>query len=410
MSLFDSIFSRALRSRNYRLYFAGQLVSLAGTWMQQIAMSWLAYRLSGSALVLGMVGFASQLPILLFGGVMGVAVDRYDRRRIMLATQSAALAQALVLAGLTWAGAVTPHWLVVLAFVLGCINALDIPARQAFSVQLVDNRDDLPNAIALNSFLMNAARFVGPALAGFAVAAIGEASCFLVNAASYLAVLLALAAIDAEVQAGSRAPAFAALRDGAAYAFRHAGIRSQLLIVAAVSFFVTPYAVMMPLFAREILGGDARTYGLLIGSAGAGSLMASLTLARRPHTGGLERLVVLAVTAAGAALMLFALNSRLWLAFPIVMVLGFSVILVIAGSNTLIQTRVEDAYRGRVMAIFSVAFLGIAPLGSLSVGAMSGLLPVTGILACGGGATILAGLVARRRLRATPAEFSRAGR
>jgi len=399
MKLFSAVLARALRSRNYRLYFAGQLVSLAGTWMQQIAMSWLAYRLTNSALVLGMVGFASQIPILLFGSIMGVVTDRFDRRRILLATQTLAALQATVLALLVWQDRITPTWLIALAFVLGCVNALDIPARQAFSVQLVEHRDDLPNAIALNSLLMNAARFVGPALAGFAVAAMGEAVCFGINAASYLAVLLALWAIDARAPTRHHAPALDALRQGVRYVAHHRDIRLFLLVVAAVSFLVTPYAVMMPLFAREIFAGDARTYGLLIASAGAGSLAASLYLAGRAGTAGLSRRVAGAVIAAGAALALFAVNTTLALAFPAAMALGCAVIIVIAGSNTLIQTQVEDAYRGRVMAIFSMAFLGIAPLGSLTVGSLAHTVGVPHTLLGCGLITVAVGLLARRRLR-----------
>jgi MFS family permease len=396
MSFFSTVFTRALASRNYRLYFAGQLVSLAGTWMQQIAMIWLAYRLSNSALVLGMVGFASQIPILFFGPLAGVLTDRFDRRRILLATQSTAMMQALALAALTWLQWVTPHWLIGMAFVLGCINALDVPARQAFSVQLVDDRADLPNAIALNSLIMNGARFVGPALAGFAVAAIGEAWCFMVNAASYLAVLLALLAIDAKSHDVAHEPALHALRQGIDYALSHADIRSRLLTVATLSLLVTPYAVMMPVFSSEIFHGDARTYGLLIGCAGAGSLLAGLYLASRKGTEKLPRRVSAGVIAAGAALSLFAANHMLVFAFPIVMALGFAVLLVVAGSNTLIQMRVEDAYRGRVMAIFSMAFLGIAPLGSFVVGSLAHYAGVQPILLGCGVATVIIGFVARR--------------
>jgi MFS family permease len=396
MSFFATVFTRALGSRNYRIYFAGQLVSLAGTWMQQIAMIWLAYRLSNSAMVLGMVGFASQIPILILGPFTGVLTDRFDRRRILLVTQSTAMMQALALAGLTWLQWISPHWLIGMAFVLGCINALDVPARQAFSVQLVDDRADLPNAIALNSLIMNGARFVGPALAGFAVAGLGEAWCFMINAASYLAVLLALLAIDAEPHDIVGGSAMEALRQGVEYALSHADIRSRFLTVATLSLLVTPYAVLMPLFSSEIFHGDARTYGLLIGSAGAGSLLAGLYLASRKDTADLSRQVGVGVVAAGAALSLFAANTMLVLAFPIVMALGFAVLLVVAGSNTLVQIRVEDAYRGRVMAIFTMAFLGIAPLGSFAVGWLAhhaGVQPT--LLGCGI-ATIVIGWLARR--------------
>lgn len=386
---------RSLNSRNYRLYFVGQLISLAGTWMQQIAMVWLAYRLSGSALVLGSVGFASQIPILLFASVSGVWVDRLDRRRLLMATQSLAMVQAVTLAGLAWMEWATPALLILMAFVLGCINAVDVPARQAIAVQLVDNPDDLPNAIALNSFLMNSARFVGPALAGFVVALVGEAVCFVLNAVSYLAVLLALAGIRVGPVAGSGARALDALKAGYRYVMGHRQIRRSLLLVACVSFFATPYAVMMPLFAREIFGGDARTYGLLIGSAGAGSLLASVYLASRSDTAGLAQRVGLAAPAVGAALALFAVTPRLWLAFPVLMGVGFCVIVVIAGSNTLIQTRVDNAFRGRVMAIFSMAFLGIAPLGSLAVGTVAHGLGIRATLVACGLLTLGAGLIYR---------------
>jgi len=374
-------------------------VSLAGTWMQQIAMSWLAYRLSNSAVVLGLVGFASQIPILLLGSVGGVMSDRFDRRRLMIISQSLAMAQAVLLALLTWQSWVTADSLIALAFLLGCINALDVPTRQAFAVQLVDKREDLPNVIALNSFLVNAARFVGPALAGFAIAAFGEATCFLLNATSYLAVLLALLAIRVPAHLGKSGSALAALRDGFRYALQHREIRRLLLVVASVSLLVTPYVVMMPLFAREILGGDARVFGLLIASAGAGSLVGSVYLASRLSTERLPRRVFAAVMVAGGALTLFALNRIFVLAFPILMVLGASVILAIAGANTLVQTLLRDEYRGRVMAIFAMSFLGIAPLGSLAVGALAQVIGVPITLAGCGLATMVVGAIAYRQLR-----------
>lgn len=388
-------FLRALRSRNYRLYFLGQLVSIAGTWMQQIAMAWLAYRLSNSAFVLGMVGFASQIPILLFASIGGVWTDRFDRRQLLLGTQLLSMLQAMTLAYLAWLGRVTPELLILLAFALGCVNALDVPARQAITVQLVDDRDNLPNAIALNSFLMQAGRFVGPALAGFIVALLGEALCFALNALSYLAVLLALWAIRIPPNNRQAAPALAALREGFGYVLGHHRIRRALLLVASVSFLATPYAVMMPLFAREIFGGDARTLGLLIGSAGAGSLLASLYLASRTGTEGLSRRVCLAAPALGAALALFAVTPYLGLAFPVLMGLGFSVIVTIAGTNTLIQTWVDNEFRGRVMSIFTMAFLGIAPLGSFTIGSVAHGLGIRPTLFACGLLTLTAGLIYR---------------
>lgn len=398
-------FLRALNSRNYRLYFVGQLISLAGTWMQQIAMAWLAYRLSNSAFVLGSVGFASQIPILFFSAFAGVWTDRVDRRRLLLLSQSLSMVQALVLAVLAWMEWITPGLLIFMALCLGCINALDVPARQAIAVQLVDDKEDLPNAIALNSFLMNAARFVGPALAGYLVVLMGEAVCFLLNALSYLAVLLALSAIRLPAQGPSRpAPALDALKEGIRYVREHGPIRRSLLLVSCVSFLATPYAVMMPLFAKEIFGGDAGTFGLLMGCAGAGSLVASFFLASRRDTGGLEGKVALAAPAVGAALTCFALSPSQQVAYPIIMSIGFCVIITIAGSNTLIQTRVNNAYRGRVMAIFSMAFLGIAPLGSFIVGSVAHQVGIRPTLAACGLLTLAAGLVYRRLTRAASAQ------
>jgi MFS family permease len=305
--------------------------------------------------------------------------------------------QAILLAGLTWKGWITPGLLVFLAFLMGCINAMDMPARQSLVVHLVDHREDLSNAIALNSFLMNATRFVGPALAGFVVTLAGEAACFILNGLSYLAVLLALRAIRARTPGRGSAPALRAILQGLGYAYGHPGIRVILILVASVSFLVTPYVVMMPLYAKAIFGGDARTFGLLMSSAGAGALLASLYLASRTSTRGLTRKVFLAATVSGAALALFAVNSHLGLAFPILMVLGFSVIVTVAGSNTLIQTWVQDDMRGRVMATFSMAFLGIAPLGSLAVGSIAHIAGVRQTLLACGLLTLLVGLARGHR-------------
>ena len=390
---------RALKSRDFRLYFAGQLVSVAGTWMQQIAMAWLIYRLTDSALMLGLLGFANQAPILLFGQVGGVWSDRFDRRRLMIATQCLAMAQAALLAWLTWLDWTTPALLLGLAFLLGCVNAVDIPARQSLVVHLVGDRKELPNAIALNSLMMNTTRFIGPALAGFLVALAGEALCFLLNALSYLAALLALVSLHARPGGGEAKPALHALRDGLRYTFGHADIRLFLMLVAGVSFLVAPYVAMMPLYAKTIFGGDARTLGLLIGSAGAGSLLAALFLASRASIEDLPGRVSVAAVTAGIALAAFAYNDSHALAYPILMVLGFSVVLVAAGSNTLLQSWVRDDMRGRVMATFSMAFLGMAPLGSLAVGALAHLAGIRPTLFLCGVLTLMLGLLHRGRSR-----------
>lgn len=395
----------AFRSRNYRLFFAGQLISLVGTWMQQIAMTWLAYRLTDSTVMLGLVGFAGQIPILLFSTLAGVWNDRLDRRRLLLTTQFLSMVQAIALYALTVTGSVTPSLLVLLAFLLGCINAVDLPARQAFVAQLVSDKADLPNAIGLNSFLMNGSRFVGPALAGMIVALAGEATCFLLNALSYLGVLAALAAIRIAPRPRRRhQPAWAALRAGLDHAFHQPRIRQTLLMIACFSFLVTPYAVLMPVFARDYFQGDAGTYGFLISSAGGGSLCAALFLALRgsKHAAALDRLVARTALSGAAALVGFALVPTIALAYPLLAILGFAVVLTVAGSNTLIQLEVAEDYRGRVMAIFSTAFLGVAPLGSLAAGVLGEAVGVRPTLIVCGLLALLASFFYRRRVLRTP--------
>jgi len=362
---------RALRHRNYRLYFSGQLVSLAGTWMQMIAMSWLTYRLTDSTLMLGVVSFAGQIPILAVAPLGGVLSDRFDKRVMMLWTQSLALLQAGVLAILTLTGAIHPWHLVGMALFLGLINAFDTPARQSFLVDLVDDRSDLPNAIALNSFTMNSARFLGPSIGGIVVGLAGEGICFLVNALSYLAMILALWVMRTRHHSRTHLPAGEAMRQGWRYAFGVPQIRQLLFLVAAVSFFATPYVVLLPYFAREIYSGGAQTFGFMSASAGAGALLGTLYLAARRSVVGLDRVIGSAVLSAGLAVAAFSLSNSMGLAIAALGILGFSIICTIASSNTLIQSVVNDDMRGRVMALFTVAFLGIAPLGSLTAGAMA---------------------------------------
>lgn len=390
---------RALSHRNYRLYFSGQLFSLAGTWMQRIAMSWLVYRLTGSTLMLGVVSFAGQIPVLVLAPFGGVFSDRYDQRVMLLWTQSLALVQALLLAALTLSGRVQPWHLTLMALSLGIINAIDTPVRQAFVVQLVGNRADLGNAIALNSFTMNAARFIGPSIAGVVVGLAGEGVCFLINAASYLAVILALRAmITGKPEKRAHAPAGEAILQGLRYAFGVPGIRQLLILVAAVSFFVTPYVVLLPYFAREVYAGGAQTFGFLSAAAGAGALLGTLHLASQQGVGGLSRLIGRAALVAGVALAAFAVSRELWLAVTALVVLGFCVISIIASANTLIQAMVKDALRGRVMSLFTMAFLGVAPLGGLAAGWVAEHLgPRTTLLACAAAAIGAAVLFVSKR-------------
>lgn len=362
---------RALRHRDYRLYFSGQFVSLIGTWMQHVAMSWLAYRLSGSAWVLGLVAFAGQIPALVLAPIGGAIADRLDRRRVLIATQIVAAGQALVLTVITALHLVVPAQLIVLALLLGCVNAMEIPARQSYFVHLVADRDDLSNAIALNSFALNSARLVGPGLGGMVVGWAGETVCFGINAASYATVLLALLALRVRTARRRDGAVLADIADGFRYAFGHAAVRTMLLVVAATSFAATPYTTLMPLFARDIFGGDARTLGLMMACSGAGAIAGTIYLAWRSEVRGIERSIGRALLIAALGVAVYSRSEALWLALPALFATGLGVITAIAGSNTLIQSLVRDELRGRVMALFTMAFLGIAPLGSLVGGALA---------------------------------------
>ncbi len=387
---------RALRHRDYRLYFSGQIVSLVGTWMQQIAMGWLAYRLSGSPLLLGLVGFAGQVPVLVLAPLGGAIADRVDRRRLLIAAQMVAASQAGVLAALTLAQLVESWHLVALSLVLGCVNAVEIPARQAYFVHIVAERADLPNAIALNSFAMNAARLVGPAAAGLVVSWVGEGVCFVINALSYVTVVLALLAIRTRTVARRGGALLADIGAGFRYAFGTPAVRSLLALVAVVSFAATPYTTLMPLYAKDVYGGTARTMGLLMACAGCGAVSGALYLAARQQVSGIERVIATAPMVAGAGLLVFSYSGSYWLAVPALLALGFGIIATIASCNTLIQSFVPDELRGRVMAIFTMSFLGIAPLGSLVGGALAEVVGAPPTLALGGVIVAVAGLVFRR--------------
>lgn len=391
---------RALRSRNYRLFFAGQSISLVGTWMQQVAMSWLVYRLTGSALLLGVVGFASQIPSFLLAPVAGVLADRWERRRLLVCTQALAMLQAAVLAWFVLAGIVQVWQIVVLSFLLGVINAFDIPARQSFVVEMVEDREDLGNAIALNSSMVNAARLVGPSIAGLLVAAVGEGICFVLNAASYLAVIVALAAM----RTGGRRPKrekrhiLHELREGVSYAFGFAPIRSILLLTGLVSLMGMPYSVLMPVFARDILHGGAHTFGFLMAAAGSGALASTVYLASRKSVLGLGRIIALAAGLFGAGLIAFAFSSALVLSLLFLFLAGFGAMALVASSNTILQTIVDDDKRGRVMSLFTMAFIGMAPFGSFFVGAFADAIGARSTLLIGGVACLAGGALFARDL------------
>ncbi|WP_205503687.1 MFS transporter [Rufibacter psychrotolerans] len=377
---------RALRYRNYRLFFTGQSISLIGTWMQQIAMSWLVYRLTNSVFLLGMVSFANQIPSFLLGPFAGVISDRFNRHRVLLLTQFLFLLEASTLAALVLTNTVTIFHILGLGVLAGIINAFDMSARQSFVVQLVEKREDMSNAIALNSSMFNMARLVGPSVAGGIIAAVGEGVCFLLNAISYLAVLASLLLmrvpqVERKVQ---DTQILKSLGEGFRYAFGFAPIRDILLLIATLSLFGMPFTVLMPAFARDVLHGDASTLGLLMGASGVGALLGALYLAARKTVLGLARVIVVASVLFGVGLMAFALANTLLLAMGSIFVVGLGMILRMASSNTLIQTIVDEDKRGRVMSFYSMAFMGMAPIGSLLAGWLAERIGLTyTLLGCG---------------------------
>jgi len=379
---------RALRHRNFQLFFSGQLISLIGTWMQTVAQSWLVYRLTGSSLKLGLVGFASQIPVFIMAPIGGTAADRVNRHRVIIATQTISMVLALILAGLTLTHRVQVPHILILAVLLGLVNAFDIPARQAFLVEMV-GREDLMNAIALNSSMFNGARIIGPAVAGILVAKIGEGWCFFANGVSYIAVIIGLLMmrIERPKRGGSKASPLEDIVEGFRFVRNTAPIRAILLLLGLVSLVGMPYTVLMPVFADRILHGGARGLGILMGSTGVGALLGALTLALRAGIKGLGRWVALACGGFGVSLFLFSFSRYFWLSAALLLPVGFSMMLQMACSNTLIQAMVPDQLRGRVMAVYSMMFMGMAPFGALLGGALADRLgaPLTvaiGAVAC----------------------------
>ena len=396
---------RAFRHRNYRLFFAGQLTSLVGTWMQTVAQSWLVYRLTGSATLLGLVGFASQFPIFLLSPIAGAVADAYPRRRTMIVIQSLMMLLAFPLAALTLMNRIQVWHVIVLAILLGFVNAFDIPVRQSFVVEMV-GRDDLINAIALNSSMMNGARIIGPAVAGVLVSIVGEGWCFLINGLSYLAVITGLIFITAgnnrpREHQGSRVEA---IFEGFRFALDTRPVRALLLLLGVVSLMGMPYSVLMPIFADDILKGGAKGLGLLMGSSGIGALLGAAVLAGRQGVRGLGNWVMFACAGFGTSLILFSLSRNFWLSTLLLMPVGFSMMVQMASSNTLIQSMVPDRLRGRVMALYSMMFLGMAPFGALLAGILANLMGAPSTVALGGAVCIAGAVVFRSHLPKIRAE------
>ena len=392
---------RSLRHQNFRRFFGGQIISLIGTWMESVAQSWLVYRMTGSAALLGFVAFAGQVPVFLLAPIGGAVADRYSRHRILLITQTASMLLALILAALTLSHSVRIWHIYLLAALLGVVNAFDIPTRQAFTSDLV-GKEDLMNAIALNSSTFNAARMVGPAIAGIIVAVVGEGWCFLINGVSYLAVIASL--LKMQLKRPSRAPllrsALFHLMEGFHYVGRTGPIRALLLLLGLVSLAVMPYAVLMPIFADKILHGGPSGLGLLMAASGVGALVGALSLAWHQGLRGLGRWITLSTIGFGASLILFSISHSFWLSVFLLIPVGFFMMVGMAASNTLIQAMAPDHLRGRVMAVYSMMFMGMAPLGALLAGLLAERLGAPIAIALGGAACIAGGWLFGRRLPA----------
>jgi len=382
---------RALRHRNFRLFFGGQTISLIGTWMTRIATAWLVYRLTKSALLLGTVSFAGQIPTFLFAPFAGVWVDRLDRRQVLVWTQTLAMIQSLLLAALTLSGHITIELLLILSVMQGIINAFDMPGRQAFMVQMVGNRADLGNAIAINSSMVNMARLIGPSLAGMLIAATSEGWCFLIDGISYIAVIASLVMMRLDAPGVRRAATstFYEMKEGWSYVSGFLPIRTILLLFSVVSLMGMPFVVLMPIFAASVLHGGPHTLGFLMGAIGVGALISALSLAARKSVRGLIRMIPLAAAVFGLGLVGFGISKSFWLSMAMVLIAGMGMMQGMAASNTIIQTLTSEDKRGRVMSYYTIAFVGMAPFGSLLAGAMAHMIPATPIWIVAG--TVLTG-------------------
>lgn len=387
---------RALKYRNYKLFFFGQCISLIGTWIQQIAINWLVYSLTGSALLMGVIVFSATLPSLLLSSFAGVLVDRIDKYKAMIAIQILLMIQASIMAVLTLSGVIQVWHIVVLSALIGIITALDMPLRQAFVVKMVDDTKDLGNAISLNSSVFNLARLIGPAVAGVLIAAVGEGVCFMINALSYIAVIWALFLMKITVfhtEKTEKANVFAELKEGFRYTISSPPIRTTLLYLATASLFGMFYPLLMPIYAKEILHGGAQLLGFLMSAAGVGALFGALYLAGRTSVKGLENWICVASVLFAIGLAGLNFNTNKFLALFLLLFVGFGMVVIIASCNTLVQHYVDDDKRGRVMSLYSMAFMGTAPLGSLSSGAIAEKIGVPHTFLLGGVVMLVAAIV-----------------
>jgi MFS family permease len=365
---------RAFSYRNYRLFFGGQILSLVGSWISITATSWLVYRLTGSAFMLGVVGFAGQIPGFVMGPFAGAYLDRWNRHRVLVTTQTISMVQSFILAVLTLTGHITVEAIIVLNAVQGVVNAFDMPTRQTFLVTMISDRDDLANAIAMNSSMFNAARLVGPSIAGIIIAASGEGMCFLIDGVSYLAVIVALLSmkgLQLPVQQSHHASVTAQFVEGWHYVFGFRPIRSLMALLAFICLIGIPFSVLMPVFATDVLGGGPNTLGVLMAAVGFGALSGALWLASRRSVVGLGRIILVSTAVFSAGLVMFSFSRVLWLSAGTLAVTGCGMMVMMASANTVIQTVADESMRGRVMSFYTMSFLGTAPFGSLIAGALS---------------------------------------
>ncbi|HXR39496.1 MAG TPA: MFS transporter [Terracidiphilus sp.] len=382
---------RALRHRNFRLFFGGQSISLIGTWMTRIATSWLVYRLTGSALLLGTVSFSGQIPTFLFAPFAGVWVDRLNRRQVLVWTQTLSMVQSFALAALTLSHHITIPLLLALSAMQGIINAFDMPGRQSFMVQMVEDRRDLSNAIAINSSMVNMARLVGPSLAGMLIAVSSEGWCFLIDGISYIAVIVSLLLMRLHIAPVKRKTTsmFVDLKVGWTYVSEFLPVRTILTLFAVVSLMGMPFVVLMPIFAARVLKGGPHTLGFLMGAMGVGALISAVALAARKSVLGLVRMIPLAATVFGLGLIGFGLSRVFWLSMIMVLIAGMGMMQGMAGSNTIIQTIVSEDKRGRVMSYYTMAFVGMAPFGSLLAGSLAHAIGAPWTVIANGSAVLL---------------------
>jgi MFS family permease len=393
-----AILFRALKHRNFQLFFSGQIISLVGTWMQTVAEAWLVYRLTGSSVLLGVLGFVGQIPIFLLSPVGGLVADRWPRRRVVIATQVSSMMLAFTLATLTLTGRIRVWEIIGLATLLGTVNAFDVPARQSFLIEMV-GREDLLNAIALNSSMFNGARVAGPAIAGILVAVVGEGWCFLLNGVSYLAVIagLFMMRIKMTTQVHDGSAPLEKLREGFRFARQTKPIRALLMLIAVVSFMALPFTVLMPIFAGRILGGGASAYGTLMGAVGMGAMFGALAIAMREQLRGLGNVAGYSATGLGVSLVLFSASRWYGVSLALLVACGFAMMMTFTAINTLIQAMVPDQLRGRMMSMYSMMFLGMAPLGSLLAGTVADHIGAPVTVAVGGFFSFVGGLTFARK-------------